>query len=642
MAKNEWRIWTYDVWGNADEGYTINARRSHGYLTLPENYTERDVLDAVIAAGILRPDTSLSLLKFEDNGDGFIGIDEERDGYPLVGLEQETSPNPLTRKETARVIKRAEFVTKRSGRDYASGYIAATTDTIYHSGPKSVPMNKVSYHLRRRLKNPAHEHSCATCAYSYQPDYLAKTFLCEKAAQVKSKYGVQYLKSWLSRFGFKNPCAFYSYAPSRQAHFGNPPHAEFRNVGEFKHYVEFDLLPQLDDAGMKLTAKHVWDLLALLKMRRFDADIVGYLKGQIKQYHAEGETEDVMIARILSTGIKFLYDETDGGKRVGHKNPFSRAQLRFPGHLGKQLFVTTDRRFVITANSQPGEKYYTSYDVWELKRSGTWDKINTMKIETLAEAHFFLGEYKKKYSIKNPLTSAERRDILKVADEHDRDALEHRSVELRKFDAGTAAGLREAAAIASARGHKTQDTGHRKNPGYKPPASWKWWTITLNGKHIDTVQYTGDNTAEDVKRSLVEHDGYDPEIKVTPKRWAHKNPAQPYWLHVIVTMDKVNYARLKDRLAAAGVAAGSQQEKGPGFFLTVDAYSYNSANIKDLLDKTLKLLAANRTMFDMAKAEVTRLEPAVNKEGVFNFVYYHNVLDSRDRKWSSPDIDRLK
>ena len=39
------------------------------------------------------------------------------------------------------------------------------------------------------------------------------------------------------------------------------------------------------------------------------------------------------------------------------------------------------------------------------------------------------------------------------------------------------------------------------------------WDVYLNGKHIDTV-FDQETDAEMVKRSLVDHDGYDPNIEV--------------------------------------------------------------------------------------------------------------------------------
>ena len=46
------------------------------------------------------------------------------------------------------------------------------------------------------------------------------------------------------------------------------------------------------------------------------------------------------------------------------------------------------------------------------------------------------------------------------------------------------------------------------------------YDVYLNGKHIDTVFYTGYDGPEEVKKSLIDHDGYDPRIvvKKAPRR----------------------------------------------------------------------------------------------------------------------------
>lgn len=40
------------------------------------------------------------------------------------------------------------------------------------------------------------------------------------------------------------------------------------------------------------------------------------------------------------------------------------------------------------------------------------------------------------------------------------------------------------------------------------------WDVFLNGKKINTVFYNNGISAEDVKKSLVEHDGFNTNIKV--------------------------------------------------------------------------------------------------------------------------------
>ena len=49
------------------------------------------------------------------------------------------------------------------------------------------------------------------------------------------------------------------------------------------------------------------------------------------------------------------------------------------------------------------------------------------------------------------------------------------------------------------------------------------WKVILNRKTIDKVFFVSSITAEEVKRSLVGHDNYDPAIKVVRER---KKPVQ--------------------------------------------------------------------------------------------------------------------
>lgn len=40
------------------------------------------------------------------------------------------------------------------------------------------------------------------------------------------------------------------------------------------------------------------------------------------------------------------------------------------------------------------------------------------------------------------------------------------------------------------------------------------WKIWLNRKHIDTVYFSANMSASEIRRQLVMHDGYDDNIKV--------------------------------------------------------------------------------------------------------------------------------
>lgn len=48
--------------------------------------------------------------------------------------------------------------------------------------------------------------------------------------------------------------------------------------------------------------------------------------------------------------------------------------------------------------------------------------------------------------------------------------------------------------------------------------STKAYDVYLRGRLIDTVFYTSYESADEVKRSLVNHDGYDPAIVVRVSR----------------------------------------------------------------------------------------------------------------------------
>lgn len=63
---------------------------------------------------------------------------------------------------------------------------------------------------------------------------------------------------------------------------------------------------------------------------------------------------------------------------------------------------------------------------------------------------------------------------------------------------------------------KSVDRLNEERKGLVTEASLTWWFVYLNGKEIDKVPYTDgrNETPESVKRSLVNHDGYDPRIVV--------------------------------------------------------------------------------------------------------------------------------
>lgn len=66
-----------------------------------------------------------------------------------------------------------------------------------------------------------------------------------------------------------------------------------------------------------------------------------------------------------------------------------------------------------------------------------------------------------------------------------------------------------------------------KSTGALKHAGGKGWDVFLNGKKIDTVFFDDDMDAETVKRSLVDHDGYDPGITVRADLKQAADPVPP-------------------------------------------------------------------------------------------------------------------
>jgi predicted NAD/FAD-dependent oxidoreductase len=86
--EGNWRVWTYDVWGNAEDGYEVNDRTDQGYLDLPDNPTDEQIVKALINHGVLNNNVKVS--DVEIGGDDMsITVDAADDSYPLAGLEKE-------------------------------------------------------------------------------------------------------------------------------------------------------------------------------------------------------------------------------------------------------------------------------------------------------------------------------------------------------------------------------------------------------------------------------------------------------------------------------------------------------------------------------------------------------------------------
>jgi len=89
------RVWTYDVWGNAKDGYEVNDRYSHGYVEIecaaeifnpctPHEFTTYNPTDEQLcdALGV----TNFARFEWEGDGDVFY-CQRSKDGRPMGELE---------------------------------------------------------------------------------------------------------------------------------------------------------------------------------------------------------------------------------------------------------------------------------------------------------------------------------------------------------------------------------------------------------------------------------------------------------------------------------------------------------------------------------------------------------------------------
>ena len=90
-----WEVWTYDVWGNARDGYEVNDRScmDREYpMTLKVQVnnpgTEYEFLSAFPSAKQCREALGLGKVRLDWEGDDLhIYINRDRDGYPLGELQ---------------------------------------------------------------------------------------------------------------------------------------------------------------------------------------------------------------------------------------------------------------------------------------------------------------------------------------------------------------------------------------------------------------------------------------------------------------------------------------------------------------------------------------------------------------------------
>ena len=84
MTMREWRFWSYDVWGNAREGYEVNDRYEIDKVYIDDSIIE----DKKKLSSLIRKVYGLKKIQLSfDGGERNIYIEASRDGYPIGEME---------------------------------------------------------------------------------------------------------------------------------------------------------------------------------------------------------------------------------------------------------------------------------------------------------------------------------------------------------------------------------------------------------------------------------------------------------------------------------------------------------------------------------------------------------------------------
>ena len=83
-----YKVFFLDVLGNENEGFEVNDRSEGGTIELPKEFSDHDLIQALIEADILASFGGQVKDIFTIDGDNtWISIDRKRDSMPLLQLE---------------------------------------------------------------------------------------------------------------------------------------------------------------------------------------------------------------------------------------------------------------------------------------------------------------------------------------------------------------------------------------------------------------------------------------------------------------------------------------------------------------------------------------------------------------------------
>jgi len=82
----QYRLWSYDVWGNADDGYEVNDQINYGIVEIEEDIpSDEDIVEA-LRGFYLKDDITVDDVEIDGDGQS-IYVHDAEDGRPICVLE---------------------------------------------------------------------------------------------------------------------------------------------------------------------------------------------------------------------------------------------------------------------------------------------------------------------------------------------------------------------------------------------------------------------------------------------------------------------------------------------------------------------------------------------------------------------------
>jgi hypothetical protein len=77
----------FDVWGNEEEGFEVNNLCEECQFTLPNEFTNEELLESLKDVGFILPEVKMEQIRFDDMFDYGKEFYQADNGYPIGRIE---------------------------------------------------------------------------------------------------------------------------------------------------------------------------------------------------------------------------------------------------------------------------------------------------------------------------------------------------------------------------------------------------------------------------------------------------------------------------------------------------------------------------------------------------------------------------